>query len=347
MKLRWSIVLSAAVVLVLGGGAGALYAYDATRSKTIANGVVVAGVRVGGLGPHAARQKLALWLTPRMQRPVTVRYARTTLVVTPASLKFRLNLDAMVNEALSVSRSGSFVGRAFRDLSGDQLHKRLPARVTFSNPAIWALARSVRKKVDRPAADAYVTATGNSVVAHPPAPGVTVRWRFLAFELARQLGNPAAPHVINVPVLQSRPKVTIERLKHKYPWYITVERGAFQLRLWQNLHLIRTYRIAVGQVGLETPAGVYHVQNKAIDPAWHVPNSPWAGKLAGKVIPGGTAENPLKARWLGIYNGAGIHGTESTWSLGSAASHGCIRMAIPDVIELYDFVPVQTPVYIG
>ena len=49
-------------------------------------------------------------------------------------------------------------------------------------------------------------------------------------------------------------------------------------------------------------------------------------------------ENPLKARWLGIYDGAGIHGTDQTYSLGSAASHGCIRMAIPDVIELYDQV---------
>ena len=88
------------------------------------------------------------------------------------------------------------------------------------------------------------------------------------------------------------------------------------------------------------------MQNKAENPAWHVPNSDWAGDLAGKVIPGGRADNPLKARWLGIYNGAGIHGTDAIGSLGTAASHGCIRMAIPDVEELYDKVPVQTPVYI-
>jgi lipoprotein-anchoring transpeptidase ErfK/SrfK len=50
---------------------------------------------------------------------------------------------------------------------------------------------------------------------------------------------------------------------------------------------------------------------------------------------------------MGIYDGAGIHGTAQTGSLGSAASHGCIRMAIPDVIELYEKVPIQTPVYIA
>ncbi|MEA2146415.1 MAG: L,D-transpeptidase ErfK/SrfK, partial [Solirubrobacteraceae bacterium] len=54
----------------------------------------------------------------------------------------------------------------------------------------------------------------------------------------------------------------------------------------------------------------------------------------------------IKARWMGIYNGAGIHGTEELSSLGSAASHGCIRMAIPDVIKLYSQTPLGTPVYI-
>ena len=103
----------------------------------------------------------------------------------------------------------------------------------------------------------------------------------------------------------------------------------------------------MGQVGLETPAGFYAVENKAVNPAWSVPNSPWAGSLAGTVVPGGIPENPLKARWMGIYAGAGIHGTDDIGSLGTAASHGCVRMAIPDVIELYDQVEVKTPVYIA
>jgi lipoprotein-anchoring transpeptidase ErfK/SrfK len=85
----------------------------------------------------------------------------------------------------------------------------------------------------------------------------------------------------------------------------------------------------------------------AVNPAWSVPNSAWAGDLAGTVVPGGTPENPLKARWMGIFDGAGIHGTDDLASLGSAASHGCIRMSIPDVINLYDQVDVGTPIYIG
>jgi lipoprotein-anchoring transpeptidase ErfK/SrfK len=79
-----------------------------------------------------------------------------------------------------------------------------------------------------------------------------------------------------------------------------------------------------------------------------MPNSDWvAPKDRGKVVPGGTPENPLKARWLGIFAGAGIHGTDADSSIGTAASHGCVRMRIPDVIELYDQVPVGAPIYIA
>ena len=84
-----------------------------------------------------------------------------------------------------------------------------------------------------------------------------------------------------------------------------------------------------------------------MDPPGTCPTATGRATSPGTVVPGGAAENPLKARWLGIFDGAGIHGTDQTYSLGTAASHGCIRMAIPDVIELYDQVPVGAPIYIA
>ena len=111
--------------------------------------------------------------------------------------------------------------------------------------------------------------------------------------------------------------------------------------------MTKTYRIAVGAAGFDTPAGVYNIQNKAVDPAWNVPESDWAGDLAGAGDSRRRPDNPLKARWMGIFAGAGIHGTDDVGSLGTAASHGCVRMAVPDVIELYDQVDVGTPIYIG
>jgi lipoprotein-anchoring transpeptidase ErfK/SrfK len=113
---------------------------------------------------------------------------------------------------------------------------------------------------------------------------------------------------------------------------------------------VKNYSVAVGMVGLETPAGLYHIQNKAVNPAWTEPNSDWVPAAdRGKVVPGGSPENPLKARWLGIFNGAGIHGIDPSeyGTIGHAASHGCVRMRIPDVIDLYPRVPVGAPIYIS
>jgi lipoprotein-anchoring transpeptidase ErfK/SrfK len=142
--------------------------------------------------------------------------------------------------------------------------------------------------------------------------------------------------------------VTESQLAAEYPTIITIDRSAFELRLWKHLRLVKTYPIAVGMVGLETPAGLYHVQDKQVDPSWDVPNSPWAGSLAGQVIPLRSAD-PLKARWMGIFKGAAIHGMDPSeyGTIGHNASHGCIRMTIPDVIELYNQTPVGAPVYIA
>ncbi len=99
--------------------------------------------------------------------------------------------------------------------------------------------------------------------------------------------------------------------------------------------------------GLETPAGLHHIEWEQVDPPWHVPNKAWAGALAGKTIPPGP-EDPLKARFMSFEGGAGIHGIDpgEYGSIGHDASHGCVRMRIPDVIALYDVSPVGTPVYI-
>jgi lipoprotein-anchoring transpeptidase ErfK/SrfK len=119
------------------------------------------------------------------------------------------------------------------------------------------------------------------------------------------------------------------------------------VRLWKNLELAAEYPIAVGQPAYPTPYGLFSIANKQVDPVWSVPNSDWAGELAGTTVAGGTAANPLKARWMGVTDGVGFHGTSEDYSIGTAASHGCMRMHVSDIIELYDQVPVGTPVYIG
>jgi lipoprotein-anchoring transpeptidase ErfK/SrfK len=151
-----------------------------------------------------------------------------------------------------------------------------------------------------------------------------------------------------VPAHSVAPSVTTAQLAERYPAYIVVDRAAFTLRFYDHLHLALSYPIAVGMQGLETPAGLYSIQWKQVDPPWYVPNSAWAGSLAGKTIPPGPAD-PLKARFMSFNGGAGIHGIDPSEysSIGHDASHGCVRMRIPDVIALYSRTPVGTPVYIA
>jgi lipoprotein-anchoring transpeptidase ErfK/SrfK len=157
--------------------------------------------------------------------------------------------------------------------------------------------------------------------------------------------SPGRDQAVQAAVKTTKPEVTTKDLPQAYPRYIYIDRGGYTLRFYHHLKLERSYTIAVGQQGLETPAGLYHATDKQVDPSWHVPNSAWAGSLAGQVIPPGPAD-PLKARWIGIVDGAGIHGTDDIGSLGSSASHGCVRMSISDVIDLYDRVEVGDPIYV-
>ena len=65
------------------------------------------------------------------------------------------------------------------------------------------------------------------------------------------------------------------------------------------------------------------------------PTSRGPARTATSGSTGGSAENPLKARWMGIVGGVGIHGTAAEESIGSRASHGCIRMRVADVVDLF------------
>jgi lipoprotein-anchoring transpeptidase ErfK/SrfK len=163
--------------------------------------------------------------------------------------------------------------------------------------------------------------------------------------MAAALGHVSGPRKVEARVKTVGPRVTMAELSDRYPYFLIVDRPRFRLHLYRRLRRAKTYVVAIGKSGSETPQGLYRIQNKAVNPSWSVPNKPWAGALAGRVIPPGP-ENPLKSRWLGIYDGAGIHGTAETGSLGTAASRGCIRMAVPDVEEVYGQVPVRTPVYV-
>ena len=343
-----SFFIVAAVLVLLLVAAGGVYAYDSGREDQIARGITVGGVDVGGLKAPAAEQRLRAAVLNPLNRPVVAKYRGERFTLTPAQARVGVDIDGSVAHALQRSRSGNIFARTSRSLRGTSLNEDVDLDVSYNRAAIRKLVRRIRTKIDKPARDAELNLKEGDVNPKPSADGLAVRAASLRSQLRRSLLSTEGTRTVRVRTKVVKPKVTTDELAEKYPAVVIINRGAFKLTLYKNLKPAKTYGIAVGQVGLETPAGLYHVQNKAVNPAWTMPNSDWvAPGDRGKVVPGGTPQNPLKARWLGIYAGAGIHGTDAVNSIGTAASHGCIRMRIPDVVALYDEVPVNAPVYIA
>ena len=346
MRTRSFIIVAAflAVLVVLGG---ALYAYDHARANEIAPGVKIGGVALEGLTPDQARARLEREILQPLEQPIVVHHDAKTWTLGPREARLRADLGAMVDEAVARSRTGNIFARSWRSLSGRRMNDDLQPTVHYSDAAVIRLIDKVRKSVERPAKDARVKIGAEGVSTVPGVEGLAVSASRLHRQIGAAITSTTASRTFVAKTRHTQPKVTTADLKRKYDTVIVVNRSQFRLRLFKELKPAQTYGIAVGQVGLETPAGQYTIANKAINPAWHVPNSPWAGKLAGKVIPGDDPTNPIKARWMGIYDGVGIHGTSDDASIGHNASHGCIRMHIPDVEKLYDEVPVGSAVYIA
>ena len=341
------IAIASVLVVVLLAGAGAVYAYDHSRSDTIAKGVKIDGVDVGGMSPEEASAKLRAAVLDPLSKPVVVKVDGKRFRLTPKQASVAVDLDGTVAAALERSRDGNVLERTWRGLRGQSVDEELTLDVDFSRRAVNKLVKRVSEAVDEPAVDASVDLEGGDVTPQESKDGRRLAATKLRRQVKRTLLAVSPDKTVRARTVVVKPKVTTDELAEEYPAVLVVNRSSYQLSFYRDLELVKTYGIAVGQVGLETPAGLYHIQNKAVNPAWSVPNSAWAGDLAGTVVPGGTPQNPLKARWMGIYDGAGIHGTDASGSIGTAASHGCIRMLIPDVIELYDQVPVGAPIYIA
>jgi len=346
--MRTRLLLLAAFVAFLGiGVVAAAYFYDDSKKNLIAEGVRVNGVPIGGMTRVEAEKKLSATLLAPLDRPVKVSYKDRTFTLSQKAAAIGIDIRGSVDKALKRSQEGDMFSRSWRNLRNQSLDQELAAEVSYNKPSIDKLVRRVRRKLERKPVDARVDLSKGVVDPHPSKTGLRVKYNTLAKEVEQTLLDPGNTQTVRIKTTVVRPKVSTAQLAKKYPAVLIVDRGSFRLTLYKNLKRAKTYGIAVGQVGLDTPAGLYSIQNKAINPAWHVPNSDWAGALAGKVIAGDDPSNPIKARWMGIYDGVGVHGTSDDASIGSAASHGCIRMHVPDVEELYDEVPVGSPIYIA
>jgi lipoprotein-anchoring transpeptidase ErfK/SrfK len=334
-------------VLLVGASVAAAWHYDSSRGDRLAEGISIAGVDVGGMRVDEARATVSAHVEAPLYKPIAVRYRSGQFVFEPGTADLNTNVDELVDEALAASRSGNFLTRAFRDATGGKLARSEDVDITFSRAAVERFARGIARQVNSEPREGKSKASFAGVRITSSKDGVKVLKEKLMRSVDQALVDATAARRFKLPTRVLHPKVTTGELEKRYRVFLAVSRSKKELRYFVKEKLVKTYQVAIGRIGFETPAGLYEIRSKAVNPAWYVPKEAWAGDLAGKIIPPGDPENPLKARWMGFWDGAGIHGTAEASSIGSAASHGCIRMTVHDVIDLYARVPLHTPLYIS
>jgi lipoprotein-anchoring transpeptidase ErfK/SrfK len=289
-----------------------------TTEAVIADGVTIGGVAVAGM----TQEEAVAAVTAAFDRPLPLLVLRHKLFPKPKRLGTTAYVDGAVAQALA-----SPPGTAFK----------------------------LRVKLDRPKAEAYVAAVARRFDRKPQSaqlalrnlrPVVSLQKQGRSLRRMQSLGRIFSAFVANTrtPVrlsfLSLAPKVTRKGIGP----VIVIRRGSNRLYLYNGMRFWRVFGVATGQSQYPTPVGRWTIVVKWRNPWWYPPNSSWA--RGAKPIPPGPG-NPLGTRWMGLSaSGVGIHGTPDDTSIGYSASHGCIRMHIPDAEWLFTHVRIGTTVFI-
>ncbi len=285
----------------------------------IAFGVSVGGVTVGGLMPYQARKAVEHAYARHLQLIVD----RTrTVDLAPGALGASANVSKAVRRA-RFARPGAVV----------------PLDVAVAQGRVRRYVERLAKSTDRDARDARIALEGTKPRAVKSQEGRSLKRLATGRSIRTALAtNSRTPIRLGFEV--TKPKVETAELDEA----VVILRGSNRLLYFDDARFVRWFGVATGQSAYPTPLGDYEVVNMQRNPWWYPPPSPWAED--SQPVPPGPG-NPLGTRWMGLSAPyVGIHGTPDAASIGYSASHGCIRMRIPDAEWLFQHVEIGTPVFI-
>jgi L,D-transpeptidase catalytic domain/Putative peptidoglycan binding domain len=307
--LAFVLVLCAAIALAPAAG----------PSKRIPTGVRIAGVNVSGLDAGQAGQQISA----RFNTPVRFRFAQRAWSVSPE----RLGMTADVEGAVSRARNAG---------SGDDIG--VSVDVNRDKARAYVVSLDEQFGVDPENAVVTGLVNGRPQIADSTW-GREVRRQTMVRAIVRTLRTRIRPEL---PLVMKTLKPSVS--KTGFGPVIVIHRGSNSLQLFNGEQPWRSFRVATGRSQYPTPTGSFRIVDMQMNPWWRPPDSDWAKGL--KPIPPGPG-NPLGTRWMGLSApGVGIHGTPDPASIGYSASHGCIRMLIPEATWLFDHVRIGTPVLI-
>ena len=291
--------------------------------STIPDGASVSGLVVGGLSAPEARRALS----ELASRPVTVGFHGRWWRFAPRTLGSNPQIDSAVEAALHAPEGTAL---------------QLDVEIRERQLARWA--RSFARTFDQHQRNAKIVLRGD----RPAIKRARVGWKLSEGEAQLAVRHALEEHersVVALPVHAVPP----HRGDADVGPAIVIKRASNRLILYgpggpKGMKVVRRFGVATGQAAYPTPLGSYEIMTKQRDPWWRPPDSDWAE--GAEPIPPGPG-NPLGTRWMGLTAPAvGIHGTPDAASIGYSASHGCIRMLVPQAEWLFERVKEGTPVYI-
>jgi lipoprotein-anchoring transpeptidase ErfK/SrfK len=288
-----------------------------TPAQTLAEGVSIGGVPVGGL---------------------TLADARSA-ILDSFSMSLRLEVGTSSVDAAPARLAAPNVKDALRRAATAPPNTNVKLVVVVRAHELHAYMAVLAKKLDTAPVDSTLLLRNLRPFLTKERPGRVLLRAWAEHAIAGALvHNTRDPLTLRAnPVA---PKVT----RKSFGPVIVIHRGSNRLFLFRGMGFWHLFPVATGQTTYPTPLGRFQIVVKWKDPWWYPPNSPWA--QGEKPVPPGPS-NPLGPRWMGLSApGVGIHGTNNESSIGYSVSHGCIRMHVVDAEWLFDHVDIGTTVYI-
>jgi lipoprotein-anchoring transpeptidase ErfK/SrfK len=309
----------AVVFLAALAAAGAVAEAASPPPQRIAPWVKIEGVKVGNLNPHIAFQRV----TAAYAKPLRFALGQKRWARSPTSLGATADIEGAVTQALD-AKAGETVS------IGVRLDPKL----------VQKYVKSLDKRYRVEAVDAELTGlVGARPSISEERTGREVRRGLMTHAIVNRLKS-TVRRPLPLAFRELEPTVR----KAEFGPVIVIQRGANTLTLYDGERAVRSFGVATGSAEYPSPAGTWSIVDKQRHPWWRPPDSDWAKDA--KPIPPGPG-NPLGTRWMGLSAAAvGIHGTPDAASIGYSASHGCIRMHVPEAEWLFEQVDIGTPVVI-
>jgi hypothetical protein len=338
--LRATLVVAGVLALVGGGTAYAAYRYDAETSARILPGVRIAGLDVSGLTRAEALQRVGALADRTLEAPVEISAGDHTWTTTREAAGLRADVQGAVDRAFAVAEDLPLVSRVYHRLADRPVRAEIELAFTIEEDAMRAFLQRVGAEVAVAPVDARIALVGEELVLRHPRSGLALKEGVAVARLRRALTEGASS--VELPLRTVPPEVTASELGKT----IVVDLSENTLRLYDGLKVVKEYPVATAAPGYVTPVGTWKVIDKRENPTWYNPAlDSWGADLPPVIGPG--PNNPLGTRALYLNApGIRIHGTPNAASIGTHASHGCIRMYISDSEELYPLVPIGTRVII-